>query len=100
MDRSTFSSSLAPMRGSTRSFCSRHSRSSSSMVPTLIVLEQQGDALRPEALDLEELERGRRELLQQQIAALAGAVVHDLCEHHGQPFADAGDIGDLALRVA
>ena len=33
MERSTFSSSLAPMRGRSRSFCSWQSRSSSSMVP-------------------------------------------------------------------
>src|ERR1039457_7300333 len=63
------------------------------------MLEQQRDALRSQPLDLEEFERGRRELLQQQIAALAGAAPDDLFENEGQAFADAGDAGDLALRV-
>jgi hypothetical protein len=39
----------------------------------------------------------RRELLEQQIAALAGAAVDDLLQHDGQALADAGDVGDLAL---
>ena len=63
------------------------------------MLEQQRDALRPQPLDLEEFQRGRRELLQQQIAALAGTASHDFFQNDREAFADAGDVGDLALRV-
>ena len=43
-----------------------------------VMLENQRDALRTEPLDLEELQRAGRELLEQQIAPLAGAALHDL----------------------
>ena len=39
------------------------------------VLEDQRDALGPEPLDLEELERGRRKFRQQHVAPLAGAAL-------------------------
>ena len=45
----------------------------------------QRDALGAEALDLEEFERGGRELLQQQVAPFAGAVVDDLRQHTARP---------------
>ena len=63
------------------------------------MLEQQRDTLRTQPLDLKEFERAGRKLLQQQIAALAGAAPHDLFQDERQAFADAGDAGDLALRV-
>ena len=100
MERSTFSSSLAPMRGSSRSFCSWQSRSSSSMVLMRIVLENQGDAFRSQALDFQKLERGRRKFFKQQVAPLARAALHNFGQHLRQSFADARNVGDLALRVA
>ena len=65
-----------------------------------VVLEDEGDALGAEPLNLEEFERGGRKLLQQQVAPLAGAAFDDLGQHRGEPFADAGDVGDFAFGVA
>ena len=64
------------------------------------VFEDERDALGAEALDLEEFERAGREFRQQQVAALAGAAFGDLGQHLGQAFADAGNVGDLAVGVA
>ena len=64
------------------------------------VFEDEGDALGAEPLNLEEFERGGWKLLQQQVAPLAGAAFDDLGEHDGEPFADAGDVGDFAFGVA
>src|ERR1039458_2634674 len=63
------------------------------------MLEQQRDALRSQPLDLEEFERGRRELLQQQIAALAGAVIADLPQCDGELLSDPRDFCDFARGV-
>ncbi len=63
------------------------------------MLQDERDAFGPEALNLQEFDRGGREFLQQQIAALAGAMIDDLVQHHRQPFADARDVGDFAGRV-
>src|SRR5208283_3273204 len=66
----------------------------------VVVLEDQGDALRAEALNLEELQGGGRKLLQQQVAALARTMVHKLADDSGEPLTNAGDIGDLTGGVA
>ena len=61
----------------------------------------QRDALRTEALDLEELE-GRRAGTSASSRSRRSQEprVDDLLEHHRQAFADAGNVGDLALGVA
>ena len=64
------------------------------------MLENQRDAFRAETLDLQEFEGGGRKLLQQHIAAFAGAVIDDLGEHRREPFPDARDVGDLAGGIA
>ena len=88
------------MRGRSRSFCSWQSRSSSSMVLMRKCSKMSAMLFGPEALDLEELERGGRELCEQHVAPLAGAALDDFREHGGEAFADAGNVGDLALGVA
>ena len=75
MPRRTFSSSFAPMRGSVRSFWSLQSCSSSSIGAHLEMFEQQRDALRAQALDLQKLERGGRKFQQQFIAPVAAAAL-------------------------
>ena len=65
-----------------------------------VVFQDEGDALGAEPLNLEEFEGGGRKFLQQQIAALAGAMVDDFADDGGQSFADAGNVGDFAGRVA
>ena len=50
------------MRGSSRSFCSRHKLLQIVDGGDLVMFEKQRDALRTEALDFQELQRGRREL--------------------------------------
>ena len=64
-----------------------------------VMLPQQGDGLRAEALNLEQLERGGRVLGDQQVAPLERSARGDLLEHGGEALPDAGDVGDLALRV-
>ena len=61
-----------------------------------VVLVNERDALGPQPLDLEQLQRAGGELLQQLIAPLAGAAREDLADGPGQTFADAGDLRDLA----
>ena len=66
-----------------------------------VVLEDERDALRPEPLDFEELERAGRELLR----AARRAARRSRCstisrQHRRQALADAGNIGDLARRIA
>src|SRR5262249_46637475 len=61
-----------------------------------IVLVDQRDSLGTEALDLEQLERGRRILREQQIAPLEAAAFGDLLQHGGDTFADAADLGYVA----
>ena len=65
------------------------------------VLEDERDALGAEALDLQELERGGREFLRAAASRRSqeprSAISASTC---GQAFADAGNVGDLALGVA
>ena len=88
------------MRGSVRSFCSRQMRSRSSMVRTLWCSIEQGDALGAEPLDLQQLERGSRIFREHLVATVEGAALADFDEHAGDSFADSGDFGDFAIRVA
>ena len=64
------------------------------------MLKDQGDPLGAESLDLEELERAGRKLLQQLVAPLVGASLDDLGDHQREAFADAWHLGDLAGGVA
>ena len=64
-----------------------------------VVLVNQRDALRAEALDLEQLEQRGRELRQQRVALFKRAALGEFGEHAGDAFADAGNFGDLALGV-
>ena len=64
-----------------------------------VVLEDQGDALGAESLDLQEFQRGGRESSEQQIAPLAASARHDFPQREGQPLADAGNGGDRARGV-
>ena len=54
----------------------------------------------PEALNLQELERGGRKLFQQQVAPLAGTALRNLCQHVRQALADSRNVGDLAFGIA
>src|SRR5712671_4328259 len=65
-----------------------------------VMLEDQSDALGTEALDFQKFERGRRELLEQHVAALAGAAIDDLLQHGGETLTNAGNFSDFAFRVA
>ena len=87
------------MRGSVRSFWSRHNCSSSSIVVTRKCSNSSAMLFRPEPLDLQKLERGGGKLEQQFIALVATAVRFDLLQHCREPLADPRNIGDLALRV-
>ena len=53
----------------------------------------------PESLNLQELERRRREFLQQFVTFVAAAARFDLLQDCGEAFADARDIGDFAFRI-
>jgi len=64
------------------------------------VLPEQRDRLGAQALDLEQLESRGRVLGEQLIAALERAARGDFLQRRSQPLADAGDVGDLAPRVA
>ena len=100
MERSTFSSSLAPMRGSTaqlllpaeaardRRWCAMWKCSKMSAIP-----------FGSESLNLQEFERAGREFR----AADRGARrsrVRRFPTALGQPFADAGNVGNLACGIA
>ena len=63
------------------------------------VEENGGDAFRTESSDFEQFERRRRILLQQLIAPLETASLGELMQGRGDSFADALDLGDLALGV-
>jgi hypothetical protein len=65
-----------------------------------VVLEDERDALGPEPLNLQKFERARREFLEQLVAPLVGSPLDDLGDNHGQAFADALDLGDLAVGIA
>ncbi len=64
------------------------------------MLKNQRDALWPQALDLEKLERGGRKFLEQRIAALARAAFHDIRDDSREAFPDARNVRNLAVRIA
>ena len=64
------------------------------------MFEQQCDALGPQSLDLQKLQRRRRIFLQPVIAPLAGAALQNLGQYGGKTLADPGNIGHLALRIS
>ena len=63
------------------------------------MLEQKGDAFGAEPLDLQKLQRGHGEPLQQRVAHLATGALRDLLQHERQALADAGNVGDLPFGV-
>jgi len=67
--------------------------------PNLKVFKQQRDALRPQPLDLQEIESCGRELLKEFVAALATAAFIDLRQHGREALADAGNVGDLRVGI-
>ena len=64
------------------------------------MFEQQRDALRPESLDLQELQRGRPETsAAARRACRTDRARSSFLQHGGEAFADAGHIGDLAFGI-
>ena len=66
----------------------------------LVVLVDQRDALRAQALDLQQLEQRGRKLRQQRVALFERAALGEFLEHARDAFADARNLGDLALGIA
>src|SRR5258707_13145938 len=64
-----------------------------------IGLPQRADALRAQALDLEQLERRGRIHSQHLIAPLEAAALFDFLERGGHALADSRNVGDLLVRV-
>ncbi len=65
----------------------------------LEMFEEQRNTLRPQTLNLQEFERRRRKLLQQFVALIESPSLADLLQHRCQALANAGDVGNFALRV-
>jgi len=65
----------------------------------LVVLVDQRDTLRAQALDLEKLQKRGRELRQQRIALFKRSALGKFRNHAGQAFAHARNLGDFALGV-
>src|ERR1039458_7402537 len=63
------------------------------------MVPQGANRLRAQTRDFQHLQRGWRVALEKLVAPFEAAALADLCEHRGQPLADAGNFGQLAGRI-